>query len=133
MNLDDVHSGLVAVVERYERAFNDGDADSMIELFTPDTVFVNVAGNLVRGAEDLHRAQKSVFEGPLRGVHAVFTVENVAVLGGDVAVVHARQENTWPGDETGAATRSASVIVFVMTRDAEGWRIRTGQNTPVAA
>ncbi len=133
MNLDNVHSDLVAMVERYERAFNDGDADAMIGLFTPDTVFVNVAGNLVRGAEDLHRAQKSVFEGPLRGVRATFTVENVALLGSDVAVVHARQENTWPAGGTGSGTRSASVIVFVMTRDEQGWRIRTGQNTPVAA
>lgn len=133
MNFDNLHSGLVAVVERYERAFNDGDADSMIGLFTPDTVFVNVAGNLVRGAKDLHRAQKSVFEGPLRGVRAMFTVENVVLLGSDVAVVHARQENTWPAEETGDGTHSASVVVLVMTRDSQGWRIRTGQNTPVAA
>ncbi|EHR60989.1 SgcJ/EcaC family oxidoreductase [Saccharomonospora cyanea] len=133
MNLDNIHSDLMAVVERYERAFDDGDADAMIGLFTPDTVFVNVAGNLVRGAEDLHRAQKSVFEGPLRGVRATFTVENVALLARDVAVVHARQENTWPAEGTGPGTRSASVIVFVMTRDEQGWRIRTGQNTPVAA
>ncbi|EID52398.1 SgcJ/EcaC family oxidoreductase [Saccharomonospora xinjiangensis] len=130
----DSNQDIIELVERYGKAFDDGDADAMNALFTPDTVFVNVAGNLVRGADDLHRAQKSAFEGPLRGVRGAFTVENVALLGDDVAVVHVRQRNTWPSAEkTGGETRTASVIVFVLQRGPQGWRIRTGQNTPVAA
>ncbi|WP_211351942.1 hypothetical protein [Haloactinospora alba] len=52
----------------------------------------------------------------------------------DVAVVHARQH---PVDDQGRPTatdtaRKESIVVFVLVRDAQGWRIRVGQNTAVA-
>ena len=122
---------LVAVLHRYEAAFNGNDVDAMNALFTEDSTFVNFSGVLVIGREELRRAQAFVFTagGPLADVRVSYTAEHVAVLGGDHAVVHARQRT----QSVAPASPDPMEAVFtaVLVRTPDGWRIRSGQNTPV--
>lgn len=120
------------IVAGYEAAFNAYDADALNALFTPDAIFVNIHGGMVRGAADLHRVQQAVFGpgGQLRGTHVRYTVASELRLTTDVAIVHARQQLT-DADGAPAPVGAQSVVTFVLTRTPAGWRIRAGQNTAV--
>lgn len=123
------------VVARYETAFNTNDAAAMNALFTEDTAFVNIAGTLVNGADALYRSQAFVFGdgGPLAEVKVDYEVESLAFLAPDVAVVHARQHSVDDRKHPTATDTDLgeSIVVFVLVRGAQGWRIRVGQNTAV--
>lgn len=128
------HDQILGIVTSYEAAFNNNDARAMNALFDQEAIFVNVAGNLVFGAEPLHESQKFVFDGPLREVHVRYEVESLSFLSPDVAVVHARQR---PANADGSLkgvddVNKESIVVFVVIRGTAGWRIRIGQNTVVA-
>lgn len=124
------------VVARYEAAFNTNDARAMNDLFTAAPIFVNIAGNVVRGQEPLYRAQAFVFDagGPLHEVYVRYTVESLEQLSGSVAVVHARQHAANPDGTLRSVDdeRGESVLMLVLVREAGAWRIRVGQNTAVA-
>jgi uncharacterized protein (TIGR02246 family) len=125
---------IAEIVASYETAFNGNDAKAMNALFSDDTIFVNFGGNLVFGAEDLYRAQAFVFDpgGPLENVEVRYLVESIRFLTPDIAVAHTRQQSA---DLTSGATdQMASIFTLVLMRDEQRrWRIRVGQNTPVAA
>ncbi|MFD0415955.1 SgcJ/EcaC family oxidoreductase [Streptomyces sp. NPDC127108] len=128
---------IAEVVARYEAAFNENDARAMNALFSPDTVFVNFSGTLVRGAERLYQAQSFVFAegGPLADITVRYTVENIAFLTPGVAVAHARQRSAGAdGQAEQSRDPMEGILSMTLMRDATGqWRIRMAQNTPVTA
>ena len=80
--------------------------------------------------------QAFVFDpgGPLHEVYVRYAVESIERLSENVAVVHARQR---PANPDGTlrpvdGEQRESILVMVLTREADGWRIRVGQNTVVA-
>ena len=127
---------LIEVIEQYEAAFNSNDAYAMNDLFAPDPVFVNFAGDMVLDKGVLLRAQQAVFSegGPLAGIDVSYTVEKVTYLASDVAAVHSRQRSQ-PPNRTATDRRNdplEAVFLAVLRRTEAGWRIVLGQNTPVA-
>lgn len=130
----DQRDQILDLVRRYESSFNDNDASAMNALFLPDAVFVNFGGNLVRGAEELYRAQAFVFApgGPLEQVRVLYLAENLLFVDRDVAVVHARQRSAdADGAPKGPDDSMEAVLMLLVVRVPDGWRIRVGQNTPV--
>ncbi|WP_020628599.1 SgcJ/EcaC family oxidoreductase [Saccharomonospora halophila] len=125
------------VVAHYEAAFNGNDARGMNALFSSDTVFVNFSGTLVFGADRLYQAQSFVFAegGPLADSTVRYTIENVAFLTPEVAVVHARQRSAGSdGRAEDTIDPMEGILMMTLMRDAAGqWRIRMAQNTPVVA
>ncbi|WP_307875252.1 SgcJ/EcaC family oxidoreductase [Frankia nepalensis] len=125
-----------ALIDAYERAFNGNDARMMNDLFAPEPVFVNFGGQLVRGKSDLYRAQELVFGpgGPLEHVRVRYVMLSTIFLAADVAVVHARQRSLAP-DGTIVDHEDdplEAVFTVVLVRNDGHWRIKVGQNTPVA-
>ncbi|PRX51491.1 uncharacterized protein (TIGR02246 family) [Prauserella shujinwangii] len=126
---------VAAVVAEYESAFNRNDARAMNRLFAEDAIFVNFAGTLVFGAEPLYRAQAAVFDrgGALEHVQVRYLIESLVFLTPEVAVVHARQRSAGP-DGGDPGDPMAGILQLTLLRGTGGrWRIRVGQNTPVAA
>ncbi|MET0386625.1 MAG: SgcJ/EcaC family oxidoreductase [Polyangiales bacterium] len=124
-----------ALLARYEAAFNSKRPDEINALFTEDASFVNFGGNLVRGREALHRAQSVVLGpgGPLEHARVRYTVESTVFLTPEVAVLHARQRSAGSAADQVETTRDPlhAIFVIVAQKRANGWLIRTGQNTPV--
>lgn len=123
------------VVRLYEEAFNANDADTMASLFLPDVVFVNFGGTIVHGRDRLHRAQALVFAqgGPLEHVSVRYRVESLINLSDEIAVLHARQRGLGPSGQLVDLEDDAmhAVLMLLIVRTSDGWRIRVGQNTPV--
>jgi uncharacterized protein (TIGR02246 family) len=115
------------LIADYERTFNENDAAGMNALFTDDATFVNFSGRLVVGRAPLLEAQEAVFApgGPLAAVQVRYPVEVVTELAPDVVAVHARQVAEGLPQLDGR-------FLAVLVRVGGDWRIRVGQNTPVA-
>jgi len=112
----------------FETAWNRHDMESLGALFHADATFVNRFGHYVRGVEaivDLHAP-----------IHATIyrdsTLENelidVVAIGDDAAVVH-----FWSRLTVGAAHPAGphavdTLILAVMTRQADEWRIKALEN-----
>lgn len=122
---------VMAVLQQYQAAFNTNDAAAMNALFTTDASFVNFGGRLVIGRDALYQAQLVVFapDGPLAGVRVTYTVEHLEFLDGSEAIVHARQRTA---DHDGTRDPMEAIFTLLVRRTDRRWRIRLGQNTPVA-
>ena len=124
------------VIRLYEAAFNANDADAMAALFLEDVVFVNFSGAVVHGRDRLHRAQAFVFGpgGPLEQVSVRYEVEGLIELEGGISVLHARQRGLGTDGQVAPVGEDAmhAILMLLLVRTGEGWRIRVGQNTPVA-
>ncbi|UFS99638.1 SgcJ/EcaC family oxidoreductase [Nocardia huaxiensis] len=118
---------------RYEDAFNANDADAMNALFWEDRTFVNFSGSLVTDRDELLAKQRFVFApgGPLHGVDVRYQQEATVALTPTVVQIVARQR----GKDSDDAAQDPMHGVIILTAELRGddWRIRTGQNTPVAA
>ncbi|MHA6616802.1 SgcJ/EcaC family oxidoreductase [Pseudonocardia sp. DLS-67] len=110
-------------------AWNDGDATSYAELFTPDATYVIFDGTVVRGRTAIEEGHRALFAGPLRGFRMEPpTATPVRYLGADVAHVVAAGGTRPPGQE-GVPSDRASVVSFVLVREGEDWKIAAFQNT----
>lgn len=125
---------VLELLSRYETAFNSNDPDTMASLFTENCTFVNFGGNLVIGRSDLHRAQSQVFAagGPLESVEVTYRPEHAELIDADHALLHARQRTSTTNEEPLANDPMEAIFTIVLTREATGWRVRMGQNTPVS-
>lgn len=111
-------------------AWNDGDATAYADLFTPDATYVIFDGTLVCGRTAIEEGHRALFAGPLRGFRMEPPTAAVPVryLGADVAHVLAAGGTRPPGHEEMPADR-ASVVSFVLVREADEWKIAAFQNT----
>jgi uncharacterized protein (TIGR02246 family) len=121
------------VLTRLAAAWNDGDATAYADLFTDDATYVMFNGAVARGRAAIEEGHRALFAGPLRGfrMEPPATPAPVRYLRPDVAHVVADGGTRPPGQEALPADR-ASVVSFVLVRDAGGWRIAAFQNTRAA-
>jgi ketosteroid isomerase-like protein len=115
---DDAASA-AAAVDAYYGALASGDAAQAEALLAPDAIVLE-SGAVESRAEYLaqHLAADIEFARAVRS-----TRENVrVVVAGDVAWVSASSRAE--GELRGRAVRSAGAELFVLARDAAGWRIR---------
>ena len=126
----------VAAPEDFPKAFTQAwmarDGDALGALFVDDADFVNVVGiwweNRPAIAKAHSYALRSFFSASRLAPGRVKT----RLLGPDVAVVHCRfrlmGQKTPTGEE---AEPRSTILVFVLQRDADGWRAVTAQNTDI--
>lgn len=137
---DDVRKAVAG----FSTAWNHHDMDAFGKLFTSDADFVNVAGQLMTGRQEIqmHHAGShgaipadTQVAGTTRRLYGIFrnsTMKfnqiDVRILGNDVAVAHVRWE--LPGDARTPNPRRG-ILTFGLTRQEDKWLIAAAQNTEI--
>lgn len=131
-------------VEGFTTAWNHHDMDAFGHLFAADADFVNVAGVLMQGREEIqmHHAwshgaipKTTRVPGTLAANYGIFKSStmnfdavDVRFLRRDVALAHVKWQLL--GD-TRSSTPRHGVLLFVLTRTKDGWQIASAQNTEI--
>ena len=123
---------LRAHVERFVSAWNEHDIGALSKLFADDADFVNVVGIWWKGRREIEAAHAATHQTLFKASTLSGQVASVKLLRPDVAVVHAawtligsRAPDGQPMPER------KGILVFVLTREGEGWTIRAAQNTDI--
>ena len=95
-----------------------GNGSAYAACFTEDSDYVTFNGIRLRGRRENAELHDALFRGVLKGTRIAATVESLAFLSDDVALVH-----------TLGTGRKKSRQTYVVVRREEGWRIRSFQNT----
>ncbi len=120
------------IAHHFAAAWAERDAGALSALFVEDADFVNVVGLWWHNRGDIERAHayglRRIFQ------HSTLTAGGIKtrLLGPDHAVVHCRwhlEGQTGQGGEVLGPRQS--VMVFVLERQAAGWRAVAVQNTDV--
>jgi len=108
-----------AVLERYERALNSGDADLVVSCYAADAVFMPTNLPTVTGAA-LRGWYAKFFEAIKMDV--TFTIDEV-VASGTVAYALTRSHGTQTVLANGAASPESNREVFIFGREDGAWKI----------
>lgn len=109
-----------AVEAAYDKAWNAGELNSLLQLLTERVVVINPYGEVATGRDAVEASFTLLFEGAARGSQHSSHVRAVHFVGPDVALVDAEAviSGFGPGPEP---LRHDFTDVLVRTRD--GWRI----------
>jgi len=125
---------LRAHVERFVSAWNQHDAGALARLFADDADFVNVVGIWWRSRQEIEGAHAATHRTLFKDSTLSGRIASVKLLRPDVAVVHVawslKGSRTPDGQPMPERT---GILVFVATREGEGWTIRAAQNTDIVA
>lgn len=137
MNTDPSPDGgreaVAALLDRFNDAWNAGDADAYGATFTEDATYIVYNGMLQSGRAEITEGHRWLFNGPLKGsrlgVGSTPAEEpTVRFITPDVAhVVHAGGMAVAAGEEPDPGHDSRVSLVAVRTAD--GWRFTAFQNT----
>jgi uncharacterized protein (TIGR02246 family) len=128
------HSGDVEEIRRViadaEKAFNDNDAELLVEHLVSNVSTVGVTGALLAGRSAVLEASRTLFAGPLRDQRARYELAEVLFVRPDVAL--ARQHAT-AIDREGAPLSAghAMTALYVLVREHGRWWVVGRQNTLV--
>ena len=128
----DDEGAIRGVVASYVDAWNRNDMDAWGTLFTDDVDYVNRGGGWWRSNADNVAAHRQIHDGMVRrGARMTLnaTVEKLAFLAPDVALVHVR---TIASGAVPVANARSGIMTILMVRRGAAWRIRALQNTLVA-
>ncbi|MDT7580041.1 MAG: hypothetical protein QOK35_1305 [Pseudonocardiales bacterium] len=114
-----------------EEGVNARDADRCVARFAADTRSVTAAGRRAVGREAVRAAHESAFA-VLGAARARFVLLDVAFPRDDVAVA---TTGAWSADDPAALDldRPATVVVYVLVREPDGWWVASRQFTRVAS
>ena len=121
---------VTAIVQAWERAWNDHDMHALANLFHEDAIWVLWTGEVWSGRPRIEDGFAAVHKTVYRNSIQRERLEELTFVGPDAAVV--RFESTLTGDERrpGEVVRSRKILV--VTRRDGIWRIGWGQNTRFA-
>jgi uncharacterized protein (TIGR02246 family) len=123
------------IASRFTRAWNEGDAKAIGELFAEDADFVNVVGLWWTSRRSIRRALKRGFGEWFAG--STFTVEKLSqrLVGPDAAVVVARWRIEGQRDTDGelAADRRGVATVVLQRLEDGTWLCVSWHNTDIAS
>jgi uncharacterized protein (TIGR02246 family) len=120
------------VLDAFQIAWNRHDMESFRALFHPDATFVNRFGHYVRGVEAIIEMHAPIHA----SIYSDSTLENelidVVPIGANATVVH-----FWSRLTVGAAHPAGphavdTLILAVLTRQSDGWRIKALENVTLA-
>ncbi len=118
---------LRALLETFAEGWNAGSGADVARAFAPDADFTNVMGLRARGRETIARGHDEVLATVFRGTRLTTAVERMRFPRPDVAVVDGRlaleRSDGGPLEAPGE-----SRVIFVATREAEGWSIASFVN-----
>lgn len=121
---------LVVVMERYATALRSGNVDALVELYTPNGVFMREDMPAAVGRDALKAAYREVFAA--LKVDLSFSIQETEVMG-DMAWLRSTSKGQVKVLSTGAETTNSFDELVVFRRDQAGWKIRSymyGSNQP---
>jgi uncharacterized protein (TIGR02246 family) len=107
-----------ALLVKMCEAWASGNGSAYAACFTEDSDYVTFNGIRLRGRRENAEVHDALFRGVLKGTRITATVESLASLSDDVALVH-----------TLGTGRKKSRQTYVVVRREGGWQIRSFQNT----
>ncbi|RON40158.1 SgcJ/EcaC family oxidoreductase [Pseudomonas frederiksbergensis] len=112
----------------FQAAWNNHDMAALGDLFDPDATFVNRFGHYVRGIEQIVALHTPIHETIYRDSTLLNELIDVDPVADGVAVIH-----FWSRLTAGAAHPAGphvvdTLILAVLTRRGENWRIRALEN-----
>ena len=81
-------SGIVALVEAIERAWNAGDVKTYARLYAHDAAYLTRAGGLWTGRKAIERGHTAAFRGELKGTVLNIRIKRLRFLTPRTAVAH---------------------------------------------
>ncbi len=118
------------LVKGLVQAWNAHDMKAFANLYTEDADFVNVAGAWWKGRAEIQAKHEDSHATRFKTTTLVATGTAVRLPRADVAVIHFRWELTGEVDREGRPVPPRrGVMQIVGTKQAEGWRIISSQNT----
>jgi uncharacterized protein (TIGR02246 family) len=121
---------LRALVDAAFAAWGRNDAAAYAACFTPDSDYVAFDGTRLRGRAANEKLHADLFAGVLRGTRIVGEVDDIRLLGPDVALVHTHGAVLFPWQQQTPRAR-ASIQTMIAVRTDEGWRLAAFHNTRV--
>lgn len=116
---------LVADAQRYQSDL------ALIDLHTPDTAIVNIAGRRVLGRDTLKQAMEGALASPLAKVLTRLEIVDIRFTRPDVAIVSCIKHVSDERDLGSAPLPSTGSLTYVLVRDDGAWRIALAQTTPI--
>lgn len=126
---DDV-AEINGVIAELERAQQHESPEAFVALFRDDAVWTTAHGKRLVGRDAISDFTHQVLPGAMRDSTATYEVTHVVFARPDVAVVQVRQRPVSHAGEP-LADQPEGRPVYVMTKEADGWKLVAGQNTQV--
>jgi uncharacterized protein (TIGR02246 family) len=120
-------TGITAIVQSMEDAWNAGDGDAFSAGFAEDADFVNVYGMHARGRDVIAQGHAHILKGPYAGSVNRYTVESVRLPRPGVALAHVHAQLSIPGGPM--AGEHQARYSMVLTDEDGGWQIASFHNT----
>ena len=128
---------IAAVLHRQMAAWAAGDAEAFSGDVTDTVVFTNILGLFVVGRAGFQQQHARIFSGFYKDSVMRQTVEHIAFVRPDVAVVDTLTEveggGPFPPNFPKHEGRVRTRLEQVMVRDGERWRVAAFHNVPVLA
>ena len=121
-------SGIVALAEAIERAWNAGDVRSYARLYALNAAYVTRAGILWEGRERGHAA---AFRGELKGTVLKIRIKRLRFLTPKSAAAHCAIELS--GGTQGGAHTVRAVTRFELRKNRAGWEIVAARTREIPA
>ncbi|MGW4897709.1 SgcJ/EcaC family oxidoreductase [Kitasatospora sp. NPDC004240] len=126
-----VREAVTAVVAALEEAFNSKDAVALGAQFAEHASWTNAMGRRLDGRSAITEFSRPAMEGFLRDSFARYDVTKLLAVAEDVVAVNVAQT---PTDADGTPVPGPhGAALYVIARQADGWRIVAGQNNAVDA
>ena len=116
-------------VKQLENGWNIHSGASFAKPFAEDADYVVINGRYIKSRAVIEKAHQQIFDTIYKDTTISLTVKEIRFLRADVAVIHVAGTRNGPG--TGE-THDA-MITLTLTKENDGWKIATFQNTAVAA
>jgi uncharacterized protein (TIGR02246 family) len=130
-------AAIVALLAAQAQAWNAHDARAWVTPFTADADFVNIRGTLFQGRAQIEQRHAELFRGVFSKSRVTVTTRKVVSLGATAALAETVHElrdyerlppGIAPSDVDGTLRTR---LKYVLVLNADGWRIRSAQNTAV--
>ncbi len=108
--------------------WNQGDGQAYAASFTEDADYILWNGTYLKGRQAIAAAHQQLFETRLQGSRLEGFIKHIRFLSDDIALVHLHSSPQIPGQEV-PAPEQYSIQTLVGTRQANGWRFTSFQNT----
>jgi uncharacterized protein (TIGR02246 family) len=127
-------AGVATVVTAWDAAWNAGDAAGLAATFVDDAEFINAAGVLFHGAEEIRARHAISLAGQFLGSHTEGHIRRITFVSGTAAVLDVdnnltRYEPVAPGSTTMRAIQQSGRHKRLVVKRAGVWRVLLFQNT----
>lgn len=119
---------IAALIERENRAWNDGDTAAYSEAVASDCVFTNIFGQVFVGRDAFEQQHARVFASVYKGSRLEQAIDHLRLIRPDVALVDTSATLSVPPGELGPARTVHARLEQVLVRDEGAWRVASYHN-----